>query len=134
MKNKKVLLIVLGIILILGFMFLVLWLNDPNRSKRLDNTLLFDNEYYKNLDIKNISKVEIYKATEGGVETEEITYKEEIKNIYNDWKNVRLIKETEMACEDNTVIYTFVMNNGKTYNVEKECDWLIVNQKRYLYE
>ena len=98
------------------------------------NISLLENEYYKDLNISDVSKVTITKYTEGGSDIEEIEDKDEILKIYNYLKKQTLIEETNMACEDNTVIYIFVTNDDKEYKVEKECDWFVINNKRYLYK
>lgn len=64
----------------------------------------------------------------------EITNKEEILKIYNGWKDTRVIKECDMSCEENTTVYKFIMSNGGEYSIEKECDWLVINNKRYYFE
>ena len=97
-------------------------------------TNLFDDYYYKDFNIDNVIKVEVIKYTEGGNEKEEITDKEEIIRIYNNWSNTRLISECMRSCEDNTTVYKFIMSNGGEYSIEKECDWLVINNKRYYFE
>ena len=96
--------------------------------------LLFEHDSLKEFSFDNISKVLIEKYTEDGLETEEYTDPEKMKNIYNQWKGVQIVKETDMSCVDNTTIYRFVMKDGNEYSIEKECNWIVLNQKRYYYK
>ena len=99
-----------------------------------DGTLLFDNENYKDFNIDNVSKIKVQKYTEGGMDTSEITDKGRILEIYNEWKDVKITDKTDKACEDNTTIYTFIMNDGKEYKIEIECEWLVIGKDRYDYK
>ena len=39
-----------------------------------------------------------------------------------------------MTCEDNTTIYTFILTDNTEITIEKECDWLVIDKKRYKIE
>ena len=96
--------------------------------------LLYDNNYYKDLVLENIKTMNILYYTEAGLEKTEITSKDEINSYYNEWKNTKLLEEVNTSCEDNTLIYEFIMNSGESIIIEKECDWLVINNKRYSFE
>ena len=102
-----------------------------NRKKLF---IIFDHEKYKDFKIENVSKLVITKETEGGLDTEEIIEKEEIEKKYDYWKHIVIGPKCSMACEDNTTIYKFIMNDGKEYTIEKECDWVIIDKDRYYYQ
>ena len=68
---------------------------------------LFDHEYYKNLKLEDVVKVEIDEITEACINKKTITDKKEIKELYNKWDIIKLTIECEMTCDDNTTIYHF---------------------------
>lgn len=88
--------------------------------------------YFKDVPLKDVTKVKIIKFTEAGSDIKEETNSDEIKKIYNMVNNIKVGKETDMACEDNTTIYAFYIDNEEKISVEIECDWVILNGKRYL--
>ena len=32
---------------------------------------------------------------------------------------------------DNTTVYKFILKDGNSYSIEIECDWFVINGKRY---
>ena len=100
----------------------------------VNNIHLFDLDYYEGFDISNVKKVVVDKITEAGIDTEEIIDKSKIFDIYNKWKNVRILDKCNKACDDNTIIYKFIVEDNKEYKIEKECDWLIIDHMRYYFE
>ena len=133
---KKYLIIIILFLLVLIGILILNPKKSTNRNKKVDNktTYLFDNEYYKDLKLDNIKSIDVLKYTEGGLEEENYTDKEFITETYNYWKNTKLGEETNMSCEDNTIIYKFNMDDNSTITIEKECDWVIINDKRYLID
>lgn len=105
--------------------------NIINEENNKVYTSLLSYDVYKGLDIENVSKLVINRATEGGIETEEVTNKEDIINTYNTISNIKTTIETKMTCDDNSIIYKFIMNDGKEYKIEKECDWFVIDGVRY---
>ena len=97
-----------------------------------DEIYLISKDEYKDLIKENIKSVSKISLTESG--REEINYneKEEIYQIYNYISNIKITTETKMAFDDNTNIYIFNMNNNKKITIEIECDWVLINNKRYL--
>ena len=93
---------------------------------------LLDHDNYKNFNIDNITKVIDDFYGEGGVDTKEYTNKKDIENLYQRFNQYELGIETKMSCEDNTHIYKFIMNNGKEYIIEEECNMIVLNNKRYI--
>ena len=44
---------------------------------------------------------------------------------------MKIGKETDQVCEDNSTVYNFI-EEEKAIHFEIECDWIIINNKRYL--
>lgn len=135
--NKKVITVIIVIaVLLVGFIsYKILTKEGSNMDNEPTmNKGIFEFEEYEGLDVQNVVKLEINKYTEGGNIPREIEDHDEILSTYNDLFRIRLIKECDMACEDNTTVYIFTMKDGKQYKVEKECDWFIIGNKRYYYE
>lgn len=128
MKKK---LIIIFVSLIIIFFIIFKLTKAPIISKK---TYLKDNKEYKNIDKNNIYSIEINKYTEGGINSKLITNQEEINNLYQTLMNIKYGEETEMACDDNTTIYVINFNDGTNKKVEIECDWIIIDNKRYLIE
>jgi len=104
-------------------------------EKEVDETTykyLKETDLYKGINIDEVSKLTISKYTEGGVDPEEITDLEEIESNYKSLGNIQLGKKTDMACEDNTTVYTFTESDDKSTSIEIECDWIIIGKDRYL--
>ena len=141
MKKKiEIIIIILLVILIvfIGYKLVTKDMeSDIDGEPKIDNRIygyLFDLDYYKGFDIKNVSSLTINRITEGGIEPEEVNDINEIVGYYNSLSKIKITSECDMACEDNSIIYRFFMNDGNEYVVEKECDWFIVGTKRYYYE
>ncbi len=95
--------------------------------------MLFDHENYKGFDVRNVVKVIDDFYGEGGVETKEYTEEKDINSLYERFNHYKLGIETNQACEDNTHKYRFIMKDGKEYVIEVECDWIVLDGKRYIY-
>ena len=93
---------------------------------------VLDHDYYKGLSLEDIVSIEVVFYGEGGEQSKTYTEQDDIERIYNGWKNTKLGKETQQACEDNTTVYIFKLKDNATISIEKECDWVIINKKRYL--
>ena len=105
-----------------------------DKANDKERFLLFDHEYYKGFDINNVTKVIEEFYGEGGLEKKEYTEQSEIQNFYERFKRYKLGLESDMACDDNTQIFRFIMKDGKEYKIEIECsDIVIINNKRYLF-
>lgn len=100
------------------------------KNKNAVSLMSFDK--FKDIDIDTIESVTIVKYTEAGNDEEIITDKKEIKSLYDRLSNIKVGKEVNMSCEDNTTIYNFNRKDGKDIPIEIECDWLVINEKRYL--
>ena len=87
---------------------------------------------YKDITLDKIESINFIKFTEAGREDELITDKDRIRNIYNNLSALVIKGETEQSCDDNTEIYEFKLTDGTTSKLEIECDWVIINNKRYL--
>ena len=87
---------------------------------------------YKDITLDKIESINFIKFTEAGREDELITDKDRIRNIYNNLSELVIKGETEQACEDNTEVYEFKLTDGTSSKLEIECDWVIINNKRYL--
>lgn len=141
MKKKIEIIIIILLVILIVFIGYKLATKDMESDiddePKIDNRIygyLFDLDYYKGFDIKNVSSLTINRITEGGIEPEEVNDINEIVGYYNSLSKIKITSECDMACEDNSIIYRFFMNDGNEYVVEKECDWFIVGTKRYYYE
>ena len=130
MKKKiEIIIIILLVILIvfIGYKLVTKDMeSDIDDEPKIDNRIygyLFDLDYYKGFDIKNVSSLTINRITEGGIEPEEVNDINKIVGYYNSLSKIKITSECDMACEDNSIIYRFFMNDGNEYVVEKECDW-----------
>ena len=123
---KKVIIILVLLIIVFFVIFEV--------SKPSNPTLLKDNENYKDIAVDNIISIVIRRSTEAGIDTEAIVEKDEIESLYEKLSNIKIGKETEMSCDDNSTVYTIYFNNHTTKTIEIECDWIIINNKRYEIE
>ena len=83
------------------------------------------------LDSGGIESIEMISYTEEGVEKRLITAAESIQEIYAYWTKVKIGGETQERCDDNTVIYKFLYENGDQISVEKECGNYIQNGRSY---
>ena len=97
----------------------------------IENVSLLEFDKYKDIKLDDIDYIDYSRYTEAGRDDEKITDQDEIKSIYNSLKSLKLVKETTRACDDNTKVYSFHMKDGKTIEVEIECDWLVHGNKRY---
>ena len=97
-------------------------------------TYLFNHDYYKNFDINKVIKLEIDTVTEAGIDTNEITNKNEINDVYMKLKKIKVGINSNFLCDDNSIIYRFIMSDGTNYKVEKNCDWIVIDDKSYYYE
>lgn len=102
------------------------------QNKKEETKTIRDFNYFKNINVDDIEKVEIIKYTEAGDNHKEITDLQEIKNTYSMINNIKIGEETDMACEDNATVYIFSLKNSKKVSIEIECDWIILNGKRYI--
>ena len=98
-----------------------------------DKTYLFDTESFEGFNIDGVTKVEVEKQTIGGKDRETITDKEQILKIYDEWKDVTIGERSTSSCDDNTIVYKFIMDDAREYKIEKECDSLIVDYNRYYF-
>ena len=135
MKQSKAILIVPGCIILIVLVLLLVFNtqnnDNPKQSSKIETQSLMDYEEYKSINNDNINKITIIRYTEAGQDEKIITDKTEITSIYNYLKSINIGKETKMACEDNTTIYKIELNNKKEQTIEIECDWVIINNKRF---
>ena len=89
-------------------------------------------KYFRDITLNDIQKIEIIRYTEAGDNHKEETDINEITTTYNMISNIKVGKETDMVCEDNTTVYVFYLNSDKKISIEIECDWIILDGKRYL--
>jgi hypothetical protein len=136
MKKRIILVIILLILVTTGCDKL------KNAAKKVEGQVeqvvkkvpLMEMDNFKDIVIDKIKSINIIRYTEGGADDKEIIDKEEIKSIYNSLSKIKVGKETDRACEDNTKVYVFNMIDGKKIKVEIECDWLVIGNKRYEIE
>ena len=105
--------------------------NKKDTSKVTTKSVL-DHEYYKGLTLEDVTSVTIIKKTEAGIDEQTYEDEKEIKDNYNYWKNKKLGKKTNKSCDDNTTTYVFNLKDNATISIIKECDWIVINNERYL--
>ena len=131
---KKLLLFLMATILLTGCSIFDLYTKksiDDTPVDIIEGTPLLAFDEYKGFDINNVISLTILKYTEGGVAEEEVTDMSQIQSEYNSLSKITVTGVTQMACEDNTTIYRYNMNDGKKYAFEFECNWLVIGNKRY---
>ena len=60
---------------------------------------------YQDLKLDEIKQINVVRYTEGGSESVLEEEKDDIERTYHYLSQIRVGKETDMACEDNTTIY-----------------------------
>lgn len=104
------------------------------RVKKDNYRSLYELDYFSDFKKEDIVKVVKETITESGISSEEYTTSEGIMKILSEVDNILIFTECSMRCEDNTLSYTFVMNNSKKYRIDKECNWLVIDGMSYYYE
>lgn len=136
MKKSKGVINFILIVVILLFIILVIFsfkfVHDDKGSGNKNNIYLMDYGDYKKITASNINKITIIRYTEAGDDSKTISDSEEIEKTYLYLKSIKLGKETEQACEDNTTVYNFELNDGFKISVVIECDWVVIKDKRYI--
>ena len=104
---------------------------EPKEDKPVEYVSIFEKEEYKNIELDNINSISKIRYTEAGDDRSEITDEEEIKQLYNGLKAAKVGEEVQTACEDNTTVYVFNLKDGSSPAIEIECEWFVINGKRY---
>ena len=100
-------------------------------NKSDESTSLMDYGNYKNITEDNIKQIEIIKYTEAGVNTT-LVDENSIISVYNKLKKMKIGRKTEMSCDDNTTIYVFTLTDETKLSLEIECDWVVIDNIRYI--
>lgn len=100
-------------------------------NKSDESTSLMDYGDYKNITEDNIKQIEIIKYTEAGVNTT-LVDENSIISVYNKLKKMKIGRKTEMSCDDNTTIYVFTLTDETKMSLEIECDWVVIDNIRYI--
>lgn len=112
---KKIILILIIFILITGC--------NINNNDNL--SLLMNYNDYKDIDVDNVTSLEIVKYLEDGVSNVTIDNYDDIIKIYNDLNKYYIGNETNRTCEDSTVIYKFIQDD-KIISIKIECNDVLV--------
>lgn len=102
-------------------------------NQKLPTKHLLEYSDYQKITPENIKTLKIRKYTEGGLIETDITDKKEINKIYQYLNGIKLTSETNMGCDDNTTVYSFVLQDNTKVSIEKECDWIVINGKHYKF-
>ena len=121
MKKK----IILNLLIIITLSILT----ECNKSD--ESTSLMDYGDYKNVTKDNIKQIEIIKYTEAGSNTT-LVDENSIISVYNKLKKMKIGRKTEMSCDDNTTIYVFTLADETKLSLEIECDWVVIDNIRYI--
>ena len=103
-----------------------LW-HDTNHKK------VYDLDYFSGFNKDNIVKVVEKETSVSGTEEYEYESKEKIEEAFHWFEDYLIINSNKMRCDDNSVSYTFIMNNGKKYVIKTECDWIVIEGIKYYY-
>ncbi len=103
----------------------------PKKIENIENTYVLDYEEYRKITLDNIISIGVLNNSEDGMKKETYTKKEDIEGIYDYWKEQKIGQEIPQRCDDNTTIYTFELKDKSKVSIEKECDWIIINEKSY---
>lgn len=106
--------------------------NNVVESKKAKEFYLLKHEAYKDFEVDDIINYEVIRYTVAGDNKEEFSDRESIEKAYKGLSETKLGEETNMACEDNTTVFIFYLKDGTTRSFEKECDWFIIDGKRYM--
>lgn len=107
---------------------------DDKKDKTDDviiNTKLLELDKYKDIKLENIDSITMIRYTVGGDNKEEISDKSKIEEIYNGLKDLTIIDDKGVACEDNTTVYVFNLKNDTKPSISFDCGYLDLNNKRY---
>ena len=86
---------------------------------------------YQLITRDNIKQIQIIKYTEAGDETS-IVDDNLITKVYNNLATKKIGKKTTRSCDDNTTIYVFTLTDDSKISIEIECDWVVINNERYI--
>lgn len=100
-------------------------------NKSDESTSLMDYGDYKNVTKDNIKQIEIIKYTEAGSNTT-LVDENSIIGVYNKLKKMKIGRKTDMACDDNTTIYVFTLTDETKLSLEIECDWVVIDNIKYI--
>lgn len=94
---------------------------------------VYDLDYFSGFNKDNIVKVVEKETSVSGTEEYEYESKEKIEEAFHWFEDYLIINSNKMRCDDNSVSYTFIMNNGKKYVIKTECDWIVIDGIKYYY-
>lgn len=100
-------------------------------NKSDESTSLMDYGDYKNITEDNIKQIEIIKYTEAGVNTT-LVDENSIISVYKKLKKMKIGRKTNMSCDDNTTIYVFTLTDETKLSLEIECDWVVIDNVKYI--
>ena len=126
--NKK---LIIALSIIVGVIFLGLFLSIKFIPVKVESKPIFSFLNEETLNVDDIESIKYVRYTEGGDNEVIYTSKKDIESLYNSVKNISIGKETNRACEDNTTVYVFNLKDETKLTIEIECDWIVVNNKRY---
>ena len=130
MRKIIIRLLVLSIVMIAIFLIFFV----TNKTSRPKDIPLFEMEEYQKINKDAIKEITTIRNTEGGQDRKDHYEKKEIEAIYQELKKIKVGAETTLSCDDNTTMYIITLNTDETIGIEIECNWLVLNEKRYLIE
>lgn len=129
MKKKKMIIGIMLAVVIIGVIVATFYVKKTYDKSYIP---LMKMEEYKKMKVDNIKTINIVKYTDDENESVFQEQKNEIKKTYNDLSKYKVGKETKNACFDKRTIYFFELEDGQEVSIEIECDWIVLNEKRYL--
>ena len=132
--NKKIVLYILIVLFSLSFVGCKKDDKPKESQPTIESKFLMEFDEYKDLEVDEVDYVEKIRYTEAGDNRETIDTYGEIKKLYNSLSKIKVLEESNGACEDNTTVYDFYTKDGKKYSFEFECEWVIIGNIHYNHD
>ena len=116
------LLVILLIVIVLVFLLF--------KKEDTSWTPLFELTEYETIDANKVESINILRYTEGGVDSQLVEEKEDILRTIRSLSQIKIGRESQTACEDNTTVYIIKQKNEE-FTIEIECDNLVMSKNRY---
>ncbi len=101
---------------------------DFNSAKTYSLAQFFKEQIPKGINIKSLETI-FY--TEGGILKKETSNQKEIQSTLNYLLQFHVGPDEGLRCTDNSVVYVFLLENGKEVRVETECEAMILDGTYY---
>ena len=128
MKKRKKIMMMILIIILIGILVLLILLG---KNTSVETTPLLEIDEYKKIELEHITQINVLKTTIGGQESILKDQSSDIKKTYNYLSSIKIGSEVTKSCDDNGTTYIITLDSGEEVIIEIECNWLVMNNKRY---